>query len=128
MARQFDPASLELTFRLARLEICVDTFKFTTAPDYLMGMAWCYEPHSFESSWKQCLKGKTYSWRYDSFEGRTVQIPDECGDWAGSLMVEAAGPPSSRIVPDALRPKSRLPFGKVLGQGDLIRNRPVQSA
>tara|TARA_R110002094_G_scaffold15088_2_gene26367 strand:+ start:1742 stop:3007 length:1266 start_codon:yes stop_codon:yes gene_type:complete len=92
-----DPASLELTVRLHRLGDIVDTFNFTPRQDYLMGDGVVTEPHSFEVETEARFEGKTYSWRYDSFEGRTV-IPDDVATEAG-VMVEAAGP---AIVQDVL--------------------------
>jgi len=92
-----DPASLELTVRLHRLGDIVDTFNFTPRQDYLMGNGVVTEPHSFEVETEAVFEGKTYSWRYDSFEGRTV-IPDDVATEAG-VMVEAAGP---AIVQDVL--------------------------
>lgn len=93
-----DPASLELTVRLHRLGDIIDTFNFTPRQDYLMGDGVVTEPHSFEVEAQARFEGKIYSWRYDSFEGRTF-IPDDVAAEAG-VMVETAGP---AIVQDVLR-------------------------
>lgn len=97
-AEPIDPASLELTVRLHRLGDIIDTFNFTPRQDYLMGDGVVTEPHSFEVETQARFEGRIYSWRYDSFEGRTI-IPDDVATEAG-VMVEAAGP---AIVQDVLR-------------------------
>lgn len=85
-----DPASVDLTVRLHRLGDIVDMFNFNPRQDYLMGDGVVTEPHSFAVEVHAGFEGKTYSWRYDSFEGRTV-IPDDVANEAG-VMVEAAAP------------------------------------
>jgi len=92
-----DPESLDLIVRLHRLGDIVDTFNFTPRQDYLMGDGVVTEPHSFEVETEARFEGKSYSWRYESFEGRTT-IPDDVAAEAG-VMVEAAGP---AIVKDVL--------------------------
>lgn len=92
-----DPASVDLTVRLHRLGDIVDTFNFTPRQDYLIGDGVVTEPHSFEVETEARFEGKTYAWRYDSFEGRTT-IPDDVAANAG-VVVEEAGP---AIVQDVL--------------------------
>lgn len=85
-----DPVSVDLTVRLHRLGDIVDTFNFTPRQDYLMGDGVVTEPHSFEVETEARFEGKTYTWRYDSFEGRTT-IPDDVAAEAG-VVVEEVGP------------------------------------
>ena len=98
-----DPASVDLTVRLHRLGDIVDTFNFTPRQDYLIGDGVVTEPHSFEVETEARFEGKTYAWRYDSFEGRTT-IPDDVAANAG-VVVEEAGPVKSvsANVGDAVR-------------------------
>lgn len=84
-----DPSTVDLTVRLNRLGGITDTFAFTPRQDYLMGDGVVTEPHSFEVVVDARHDGKTYSWRYDSFEGRTT-IPDEIALETG-VAVEPAG-------------------------------------
>jgi|TARA_R110000803_G_scaffold88774_2_gene155732 membrane fusion protein, heavy metal efflux system len=85
-----DPATVDLIVRLHRLGDIVDTFKFTPRQDYLMGDGVVIEPHSFEVEVEASYEGKSHTWRYDSFEGRTT-IPDNIAAEAG-VLVEEAGP------------------------------------
>lgn len=85
-----DPSSVDLTVKLHRLGGIVDTFQFEPRQDYLMGDGVVTEPHSFEVEVSASFEGKTHSWRYESFEGRTT-IPDSVAAEAG-VGVEEAGP------------------------------------
>lgn len=85
-----DPELVDLTVKLHRLGDIVDTFNFTPRQDYLMGDGVVTEPHSFAVEVQASFEGKTHSWRYDSFEGRTV-IPGNVANEAG-VAVEAAAP------------------------------------
>ncbi|RAN33108.1 efflux RND transporter periplasmic adaptor subunit [Hyphomonas pacifica] len=91
-----NPSSIDLTVRLHRLGDIVDEFFFSPRQDYLMGDGVVIEPHSFEVEVIARQGGKTSSWRYDSYEGRTT-IPDDVAAEAG-LSVENAGPASIRDV------------------------------
>lgn len=88
--KPLDPASVGLTVKLHRLGDVVDTFQFTPRQNYLMGDGVVTEPHSFEVEVEAVFEGKTYSWRYESFEGRTT-ISDDVANEAG-VGVETAGP------------------------------------
>jgi cobalt-zinc-cadmium efflux system membrane fusion protein len=65
---------VKLDIKLKRTGNKVDHIKFVAQQDYLRGKATIYEPHSFEVLVKASYENKTYSWQYESFEGRT-QIP-----------------------------------------------------
>ncbi|MFN7168268.1 MAG: efflux RND transporter periplasmic adaptor subunit [Pannonibacter sp.] len=88
--KPLDPSSVDLTVKLHRLGGIVDTFQFMPRQDYLMGDGVVTEPHSFEVEVAASLEGKTHSWRYESFEGRTT-IPESVAAEAG-VGVEEAGP------------------------------------
>ena len=63
-----------LDIELKRSGNKVDHIQFSGQQDYLRGNMVIAEPHSFEVIVKASHENKTYSWQYDSFEGRT-QIP-----------------------------------------------------
>lgn len=85
-----NPSSIDLTVKLHRLGGIVDTFQFVPRQDYLMGDGVVTEPHSFEVGVTAVFEGKTHSWRYESFEGRTT-IPEDVAAEAG-VGIETAGP------------------------------------
>lgn len=84
------PDNVTLGIELKRLDNTVDHIKFTPQADYLRGNATVYEPHSFEVTTKATYIGKSYSWHYDNFEGRT-QIPDSMAKEMG-IRTEVVGP------------------------------------
>ncbi|WP_416877459.1 efflux RND transporter periplasmic adaptor subunit [Litorimonas sp.] len=92
-----NPASVDLIVRLHRLGDRVDTFNFKPRADFLVGDGVVLEPHSFEVEVEARYNGKPYTWRYESFEGRTV-IPDDIASEAG-LEVE---PASSAVIEEVL--------------------------
>ena len=56
---------------LTRLDNEVNIFNFTPQDDYLLGDGVVVEPHSFDVTIKASYKGKSYNWRFASYEGRT---------------------------------------------------------
>jgi len=84
------PQDLKLTVKLYRLDGEVNTFNFTPAADYLVGDGVVTEPHSFDVEVNAVYGGKSYQWKYDSYEGR-VQISDEASEASG-IEIEKAGP------------------------------------
>jgi len=65
------PDDVDLTVKLIRLGDRVDTIGFKPQDDFLRGDTVIYEPHSFVVSIEAVHNGKTHSWQYDNFEGRT---------------------------------------------------------
>jgi len=88
--RPVAPDKVSLDIELQRLGNKLDHIQFTPQQDYLRGGAVIYEPHSFEVSANAVYEGKTYSWRYDNFEGRT-RIPEKIAQEMG-IRTEAVGP------------------------------------
>lgn len=80
------PADVSLEVKLARLGGRVDEISFAPEGDYLRGDTVVYEPHSFEVSIQAEHAGKTHTWQYESFEGRTRIDPEV----AESLGIETA--------------------------------------
>lgn len=84
------PQDVKLTVKLYRLDGEVNTFNFAPAEDYLGGDGVVTEPHSFDVEVSAVYDGKSYQWKYDSYEGR-VQILDEAAEASG-IEIEKAGP------------------------------------
>jgi cobalt-zinc-cadmium efflux system membrane fusion protein len=66
-----DPSKVELNVKLTRLGDVIDDINFYQEGEYLRGDMVIYEPHSFIVSLTAKYQGRTYSWQYDNFEGRT---------------------------------------------------------
>jgi cobalt-zinc-cadmium efflux system membrane fusion protein len=84
------PNNVDLEVRLIRLGNVVDQIGFNPQGDYLRGDTVIYEPHSFTVSIAATMGGRTHSWEYDSFEGRT-QISAAMAE-AFAIETEIAGP------------------------------------
>jgi len=69
------PDDVELKVKLIRLGDKVDNISFKPQGDAMRGDTVIYEPHSFVVSINAVHDGKTYSWEYDNFEGRTMIEP-----------------------------------------------------
>ncbi|MBV1905236.1 MAG: efflux RND transporter periplasmic adaptor subunit [Pseudomonadales bacterium] len=65
------PSDIDLNIKLSRLGDTVDDINFSQQGDTLRGDTVIYEPHSFIVTINAVHKGKTHSWEYDNFEGRT---------------------------------------------------------
>ena len=85
-----DPSAVDLTVKLSRLGGKQDTFRFAPEADYLKGDGIVTEPHSFDVAVSASHAGKTHSWAYESYEGRTT-IADAVAAEAG-VLTEPAGP------------------------------------
>ena len=85
-----DPSAVDLTVKLSRLGGKQDTFLFAPEADYLKGDGIVTEPHSFDVAVSASHAGKTHSWAYESYEGRTT-IADAVAAEAG-VLTEPAGP------------------------------------
>ncbi|MCK4704222.1 MAG: secretion protein HlyD, partial [Gammaproteobacteria bacterium] len=66
-----EPNKVKLDIDLNRLGDKIDHIQFTAQENYLRGNATIYEPHSFEVKANVIYQGKSYSWHYQNFEGRT---------------------------------------------------------
>jgi len=84
------PSEFDLEVRLTRLGNVIDEIGFRPQGDYLRGDTVIYEPHSFMVSIDATFSGRSHSWEYDSFEGRT-QISDQMAEAFG-IETEIAGP------------------------------------
>jgi cobalt-zinc-cadmium efflux system membrane fusion protein len=70
--KSISPNQVDFNIKLSRLGGIVDDINFTAEGGYLRGDTVIYEPHSFLVSVNAAYKGKTYTWQYDNFEGRTL--------------------------------------------------------
>lgn len=86
------PSEVRLAVELTRLGPKIDSFAFTPREDFLVGDGVVREPHSFDVKVTATRAGKTSTWSYQSYEGRTT-IAAEQAEAAG-VQVEPAGPAS----------------------------------
>ncbi|WP_370305766.1 efflux RND transporter periplasmic adaptor subunit [Sinimarinibacterium flocculans] len=109
------PEQVKAQIELIRLGDPTDQFTFTPDGDHLKGSGVVKEPHSFEVKVRAEHAGKTYTWAYESFEGRT-RISEKVAQDAG-IRAEPAGPGViretvslyGRIEPDADRVRRVVP-------------------
>jgi membrane fusion protein, heavy metal efflux system len=103
------PAEVQLQVQLVRLGGVTDTIAFAPQGDFLRGDREVYEPHSFDVWVTATHSGKAHSWKYESYEGRTI-IPADVARTAG-IDTAVAGPGTlnetitlyGTLVPDATR-------------------------
>ncbi len=84
-----NPGQVGLGMAVSRTGGQVDRFAFAPQEDFLRGQSVLIEPHSFDVSATAQYGGASYSWTYDSYEGRTT-IARPIADAAG-VVVEQAG-------------------------------------
>ncbi len=85
-----DPSTVDLKVTVSRLGGQKDVFSFKPETDYLKSDQVVEEPHSFDVEVAASHAGKTFSWEYESYEGRTT-ITDAIAAEAG-VKAEQAGP------------------------------------
>lgn len=85
-----DPEMVDLNVKLTRLGDVIDDISFYQEGEYLRGNMVIYEPHSFIVSLTAKYQGQTYSWQYDTFEGRT-RIDEKIAR-AMEISTEVVGP------------------------------------
>ncbi|HKZ09149.1 MAG TPA: efflux RND transporter periplasmic adaptor subunit [Rhodanobacteraceae bacterium] len=88
------PNEVTPTIELTRLDGEVNRFTFRPEGDYLTGSGTVHEPHSFDVKVSARHDGRTSTWTYASYEGRT-RIPAAVADDAG-IEVATAGPATIR--------------------------------
>lgn len=95
-----NPAEVQLTVQVSRLNGKTDTFAFSPEADYLRSDGVVAEPHSFDVQVVGSRAGAREEWTYQSYEGRTT-IPAAAADKAG-LKIENAGPADIRETVDLM--------------------------
>jgi len=88
------PGEVEPVITLKRLDGEVNRFTFTREGDHLTGSGTVHEPHSFDVKVSARHDGRTSTWTYASYEGRT-RIPAAVAADAG-IEVATAGPATIR--------------------------------
>jgi cobalt-zinc-cadmium efflux system membrane fusion protein len=105
-------SDVDLQIKLTRLGDRIDNIGFTHQGDFLRGDTVIYEPHSFAVSIKAGYQGKTYTWQFDNFEGRTRIGADVAEAFglevmnAGSAVIKETVIVYGRIVPNTERVRS----------------------
>ncbi|MEE8169363.1 MAG: efflux RND transporter periplasmic adaptor subunit [Phycisphaerae bacterium] len=119
------PDDVDLTIRLLRLGGRIDDISFRAEGEYLRGVKIVEEPHSFDVEVTAERLGKSFSWRYATYEGRVVLSPEAVRN-AGIEVREAAGGRIAQtlslrgeIVPNADRVAHIVP--RVSGQVREVR-------
>jgi len=83
------PRNIDLVVTLTRLGDVQDVIRFLPMGDALRGDTVIYEPHSFYVTVDASYKNRSYSWQYESLEGRTTILPDMIS--AFGIETETAG-------------------------------------
>lgn len=104
------PGEIQLSVDLTRLGGRVDRFAFTPQDDYLRGGGVVHEPHSFDLKVRASESGRTHSWSYASYEGRTT-ITAQAAQ-AGGVRSERAGPATVAELVDMAGRVEITPEGK----------------
>ncbi|HEY5623977.1 MAG TPA: efflux RND transporter periplasmic adaptor subunit [Gammaproteobacteria bacterium] len=105
------PRNVDLEVRLTRLGNVVDVIGFAPEGDYLRGDTVIYEPHSFTVSIDASMGGRTHSWEYDSFEGRTRISPE---------MAQAFGIETAVAGPAVLEETTTI-YGNIVANTERVR-------
>jgi len=105
------PDEVDLTVKLIRLGDRVDTIGFKPQDDFLRGDTVIYEPHSFVVSMEAVYNGKTHSWQYDNFDGRTK---------IGAEVAEAFGLETLIAGPVVLQETVTL-YGRIMTNTERVR-------
>jgi cobalt-zinc-cadmium efflux system membrane fusion protein len=69
------PRDIDLVVTLTRLGDVRDVIRFLPMGEALRGDTVIYEPHSFYVAVEASYQNKSYSWQYESLEGRTTILP-----------------------------------------------------
>lgn len=88
--KPISPNDVQANIKLLRTGNKTDNFSFRADGDHLVGSGVVIEPHSFDVEVSAKFSGRDYSWKYDSYEGRTT-MPAGVAKTAG-LTTEQAGP------------------------------------
>lgn len=104
------PSQVQLRVELTRLGGRVDRFAFTPREDYLLGNGVVREPHSFDVKVTAVEGGRTHSWSYASYEGRTTISAQAAR--TGGVRSERAGPATIAELIDMAGRVEITPEGK----------------
>ncbi|HCR85152.1 MAG TPA: HlyD family secretion protein [Alphaproteobacteria bacterium] len=93
-----NPKDVELNVELTRLNGKKDNFTFSKDKKFFKSNEEVKEPHSFDVKITAKYDGKTYEWKYDSYEGR-VQITEEAAKNLGIEIEKVAPVKIEKTVP-----------------------------
>lgn len=108
--RPLPPSEVQLRVELTRLGGRVHRFAFSPREDYLLGNGVVREPHSFDVKVTAVEGGRTHSWSYASYEGRTTISAQAAR--AGGVRSERAGPATIAELIDMAGRVEITPEGK----------------
>lgn len=80
--KPLDPSALSAAVELSRLGRGAEQFSFRPHGDFLLSDKTVDEPHSFDVTVTATYQGKHFSWRFSSYEGRTM-MKDEIAAVSG---------------------------------------------
>lgn len=104
------PGDMRLAMELTRLGGEVDRFAFKPREDFLLGNGVVHEPHSFDVKVRAAEGGRTHTWSYASYEGRTTISAEAATQ--GGVRSEKAGPASIAELVDMAGRVEVTPEGK----------------
>lgn len=87
--KPINPSEVNFRMQLERIDR-TETIPFRQVENYLESTIEAKEPHSFKIKTEADYRGKTYSWEYESYEGR-VELSQEAVK-ANSIKIEKAEP------------------------------------
>ncbi len=105
-------AEVQLDIELTRLGGVVDRIAFQPQEDFLRSTQAIAEPHSYTLKATAKAGGKTHTWTYESFEGRTSIAPE---------MAKGAGVETAVAGPGRIEEQLSL-FGSIQPNPDRVRN------
>lgn len=85
-----NPAEVVANIELTRFGDLKENFSFSASKEFLVSPKVVEEPHSFEVVLSAKYKEKPYTWKYESFEGRTELSSDALK--IANLSIEKVGP------------------------------------
>lgn len=105
-------AEVQLSMELTRLGGVVDRIAFQPREDFLRSTQAIAEPHSYVVQATARVGGKTHTWTYESFEGRTSIAPE---------MAKGAGVETTVAGPGRIEERLAL-FGSIQPNPEQVRN------
>jgi cobalt-zinc-cadmium efflux system membrane fusion protein len=97
------PTDFTASVSLKRLGKESEQFIFKPVADFLTSDTVVSEPHSFDVEVKAEYKGEMFSWKFDSYEGRT-EIPDQVAERSGIKTEQA----QTRLIKTVLKTRGKV--------------------
>lgn len=106
------PSDVQLSIEVKRLGGAIDRFTFVPENDYLKANSSVHEPHSFDVKVAATIAGKSSTWSYSSYEGRTTIASD---------MAAAAGIKTATVQAGTLKEMVTL-YGNIVPNAEHLRS------